>query len=142
MELEDIVEFGTKIPCFLGVFFPEDLFKLNITKTKIGFICVSDEHAIAVFISDETIEVFDPLGPANALFSPLCQFLYNNLPCKTLKISGQIQSDTSSQCAQFCLIFLMLRCLGYDYETIASYYSCDLMANDDKASALFDNLFL
>ena len=142
MELSKIRNYGRQIPCFLGVFQAEDLLKLNITKNEIGFIVVEKEHAIGIYITKTTIDVMDPLGPENAdIFSPICTFLAEHLPCKTLNMCSKIQADESQKCAKFCLLYLYLHCLGYSFTTIINYFSCDYMKNDDKVDALFDSFF-
>ena len=142
MERNDILAVGRKITCYLGTFEISELDHLNIVKNDIGFIVIEQEHAVAVYITEKSIEVFDPLGLGNsAVFSPICAFLAEHLPCKSLQISAKFQSDLSNSCAKFCLIFLYLRCHGYPFHTVHNLFSCDLVSNEHKVDALFDSLF-
>ena len=141
MDANSILRYGLQIPCFLGVFQLSDLSVLNVVK-NVCFIIIHEEHAIAVNITAETIEILDPLGPTNATtFHPVCQFLETHLPCKLLQMNSKLQSDTSSKCAIFCLLFLFLRCNNYSFQDAVNVFSCNYADNDRIAEEMFNSVF-
>lgn len=142
MDANSIVHYGRKIPCFLGVYELSDMPHINIVSNNIGFIIVHNEHAMAVFITDSTIDVLDPLGPTNKeTFGPICEFLSNHLPCKLLRMNSKLQSDDSKKCALFCLLFLFLRCQSYSFHDSISFFTCDYEGNDETIDDIFNRVF-
>ena len=143
MDVNKVLQYGLQIPCFLGVYEFKDLLDINIVKNQLGFIVIHQEHAIAVYITDETIDVLDPLGPSNVdTFGPICEFLATHLPCKRLRINSKIQSDSSNSCALFCLLFLFLRCHGQTFQDIVGAFNCDLEQNEKLVKNMFDSVFV
>jgi hypothetical protein len=142
MEGEKINKYGLKIPCYLGTFIITDLVKLNIVKNDVSLIIIHEQHAIAVYITEQTIDLFDPLGPGNKkVYSPVFKFLKEHLPCKKLNICAKIQADKSNLCAYFALVFLKLRCKGYSFCEVINLFSGDTKKNDEKIISYFDCLF-
>jgi len=142
MDVNDINSHGLNIPCFLGVFLIADLKNLNIVKNNVALIVVHQGHAIAVHITKTNIEVMDPLGMSNKkIFSPICLFLKNHLPCKKLLINSKIQSDGSDHCAKYCLVYLYLRCNHLSFHKIMLLFSCETNNNDFRVDKLFARYF-
>lgn len=143
MDGKDVVRYGSrKIPCFLGVYQLTDLNALNIVKPNVSFIVIEQGHAVAVYITDISIDLFDPLGISNSrIFSPICFFLKNHLPCKKLNINSKIQSEKSSNCAKFCLIYLYLRCKKFSFQETVRLFSCKISENDEIVADLFKKYF-
>ena len=142
MDGKDVLKYGKKIPCFLGVYLLKDVVTLNITKNDVSFIIIHNEHAVAIHITLTTIEVFEPLGFENkVIVEPICTFLKTHLPCKTLYINSKVQSDTSIDCAKYCLLFIYLRCKNYSFYKVLSLFSCDLEHNNIRLNKLFDRFF-
>ena len=139
MDVNSILRYGVKIPCFLGVYGLSDLLNINIVSNNVGFIVVHNNHSIAVFITETTIDVLDPLGPTNKeTFGPICEFLSSHLPCKLLRMNSKLQSDVSEKCALFCLVFLFLR-QCYSFHQSISFFTCDYVKNDETINNLFIN---
>jgi len=137
-----VLEYGIKIPGFLGVFMVDDLPKINIVKHDISFVVIHHEHAIAVYITENEIDILDPLGPGNfTTFGPLCEFLGTHLPCKLLRMNTKIQSNTSDKCAKFCLTFLFLRRDGESFYESVAKLNCDKPDSDKTVDFLFDQIF-
>ena len=142
MDANDVLRYAIQIPCFLGLFEFKDLLDLNIVKNNVGFIVINNEHAIAVYITDETIDVLDPLGPTNVTtFGPICEFLAIHLPCKRLRMNSKLQSDSSNNCALFCLLFLFMRCHGHSFQDVLNTFNCDLEENDKIVKNMFQSIF-
>ena len=142
MNANKILRYGLEIPCFLGVFQLPDLAKLNVVKNNVGFIVIHDDHAIAVFVTETSIDLLDPLGPQNnKTFIPICKFLSSHLPCKLLRINTKLQADSSSKCAEFCLLFLYLRCNNYSFHATVNLFTCEYDKNDQTVTNLFNMYF-
>ena len=142
MEPSKVLKHGLKIPGFLGTFPLKNLQNLNVVKNKVSFIVVNNQHAVAVYIDELTIDILDPLGFQHSeAFSTICSFLSDHSPGKTLRIGPKIQSDTSSKCAKFALVFLYLRSTGYSFMSTLQLYSHDQERNDDKVQSLFTTFF-
>ena len=143
MEARHIQQYGSQIPCFLGVFQLSDLAVLNVVKNNVSFIVIHDNHAIAVNITSTTIDVMDPLGPSNFnTIRPICEFLAIHLPCKLLQMNSKLQSDTSEKCAVFCLLFLFMRCNNYSFQEAVNVFTCDYIDNDRISQEMFNLFFI
>ena len=142
MDANSILKFGLQIPCFLGVFELSDLPVMNVVKHNVCFIVIHKNHAIAVYIATNTIDVLDPLGPTNIdTFKPICDFLDTHIPTKILRMNSKIQSDISKNCALFCLLFLYMRCNDYSFQDSVGVFSCDYIDNDKIAEDMFNSFF-
>ena len=142
MEASKVLKHGLKIPGFLGTILLKNLQDLNVVKNNVSFIVIHNKHAVAVYIDESTIDILDPLGFQHSeSFSTICSFLSNHLPGKTLRIGPQIQSDTSTKCAKFALVFLYLLSTGYSFVSTLQLYSVDKEQNDDKVQSLFTTFF-
>jgi hypothetical protein len=139
----DIKKFGSKIPCFLGCYSLKNLETVNIVKNNVGLIVINENHAIAIYITEKSIDVFDPFGNKNSkVFNPICKFLKLHLPTKILNFSAKIQAEKSNLCAKFCLVYLKLRCEGISFCEIIAYFTTELPHNDLIVTRLFKCLFL
>ena len=142
MSVENVVNFGRKIKCFLGVFSPESLTNLHVLKNNTCFIIFSNSHAIGVRIESKRVEIFDPLGFQNSkTVNFLCIFLKRHLPCKLLFVNTRIQSDKSENCAYFVLVYLYLRAAGYSLAEYLTYFSENFSKNDSRVRSLFKSAF-
>lgn len=143
MDANVVVKYGKKIKCFIGVFLIEGLKKLTILKPHTCLIVIIKNHAIALRFEQNYIELLDPLGLKNAkILSPVFQFLKRHLPCKKLLVNTKIQSDSSSECAKFSLVFLYLRNHGFSYNDFLNIFSNDFANNDVKIKVYFDKFFV
>lgn len=137
-----VKKFGIKIRNFLGVFQMADLEKLNIVKNDIGFIIIHNEHAVAVYTDEYYIDVFDSLGLEDkSILSPICVFLKEHLPCKTLRVNTKVQDSGSNTCAKYALLYLLFRSRGHSFNKIVGLFTCDYSANDKKVKKLFKHFF-
>ena len=116
---------------FAGILKLNDLDEISIFNFPISFISVLDNHWFAVFVSRESIEIFDSLGPESKLFqnNHLNEFLCNNLINRNLKIFRQVQDVGSVYCGQFVLLFLKLRA-HMTFDEISTVFSNDFTEND------------
>lgn len=124
---------------FIGVFPADkipsrkDLFELN-KRRPICLVANTDistlpgKHWTAVYIGENnTVEFFDSYGrpPQGRRIIMLCgqNYRYNN---------KQYQSSISAVCGQFCIYFLVQRCLGKTMETIQRSFSVTNLRNNDS----------
>ena len=109
---------------------------------KVCLIIIHNEHAIAIYVSENTVDVFDALGLTNVKnICPILQFLKKLLPCKSLLLNTEIQGTGSALCAKFCLVFLYLRCQGFAFVDAVSIFTCDTDDNDVLVATYFEKLF-
>lgn len=142
MDGENVVKFGVRISCFLGVFSVKHLKKMSVFKSRTCLIIIEKSHAIAVRFESSKVEVFDPLGLQNSeSLNSFFSFLKRHLPCKKLILNTKVQANTSTQCAKFCLAFLYLRNHGYSFNKFLELFSENFKENDLIIRKLFANLF-
>lgn len=61
--------------------------------------------------------------------------------CKTLKFNNQqLQSDSSSVCGHFCLMFLYYMSFGIELQTFFGVFSENLHSNDKIVELFVENL--
>lgn len=84
-------------------------------------------HWVCLFLGSEISEYFDSLGnPPLKLETFLmdrgCKYIYN---------TKKVQSDNSDVCGDYCILFSFFRCRGICFEDFLSFFSNDLMSNDE-----------
>ena len=85
------------------------------------------EHWVAMYV-DEIGDYFDPYGqkPQHAEFTN-----FMNEHCSQWSSNDHIlQSPISTVCGQYCVAFLMFRCLNISMHAFARLFTSDLIAND------------
>ena len=93
----------------------------------------SGSHWFVIFReSDETCEIFEPLGSGNirSLLSIIPRY------CRHIEVNQEpVQSKTSTRCGEFCLFFILHRFynLDLDFSTlINSIFSVNLERNESQ----------
>ena len=143
MSVGNVVKFGTRLNCFLGVFSPEMLKDLHVFKNNTCFIVFSESHALGVRIEPKRIEIFDPLGfKSSRTVNFLFQFLKRHLPCRLLFVNTKIQAESSENCAYFVLLYLFYREAGYSMAEYLNCFSENFSENDTRVRDLFRGAFL
>ena len=110
-----------------------------------GFIFNVDDskkigsHWLAVFVDDKSRGYyFDSYG-LPPLVPNIAHTLRKN--CKTFQFNDrQLQSDFSSVCGDFCLMFLYYMCFGIELQTFFDQFSENLRSNDDIAREFVEKL--
>jgi hypothetical protein len=92
------------------------------------------QYWLVFYVPDKgPIEYFDPLGKIPSYYQKSFEkFLFNN-STGYLFSSKPVQSSKSSACGYFCLFFAALRCDGYSFEEIMSFFNLE---NLDKNTEL------
>ena len=130
---------------FIGVFAEDQLRNLSITSFP-SFLVVNldssymrGSHWIALRISSESIEIFDPLG-FQILNWPripchLLQFLQRWSSHRQTSLCPVIQSKKSVLCGYFCIIFILCRQF-MSFQRILSHFKIR-KCNDNRLIKLF-----
>ena len=119
---------------FIGVFAEDQLRNLSITSFPSNLVVNLDSsymrgsHWIALRISSESIEIFDPLG---------FQILnWPRIPChRQTSLCPVIQSKKSVLCGYFCIIFILCRQF-MSFQRILSHFKIR-KCNDNRLIKLF-----
>ena len=130
----------TCTPNFIGCFAENEVTNLTITSYPCSLIINLDHdnlpgsHWVAVYISKETLEVWDTLGfrildwpriPCNLL-----KFLHRYVFNRRVIISKRIQSSSSILCGYFCIYFIICRQF-LSFQTIVNTFNSDFNRNDN-----------
>ena len=131
------------LPCFAGVF-PCDRIP-SIQHLPKAFIINTDKHDesgqhwVAIYISDDKNGYyFDSYGmpPIN---KEIQQFLNTN--CTSWKYNTRcIQGLNSIKCGQFCVLFIILKAIGYTFNQITYLFTENYKLNDLFIQKIFDVL--
>jgi len=98
------------LPNFGGIFYSTDLEKITFIGFPVAILIFHKDHWISIYIDEECLEVFDPLGViTNSTFKFLHFFLSTHIQNKILHCSPRIQSANHSNCGQFNICFLFSR---------------------------------
>ena len=105
----------------------------------VGMLVYHEEHWICLYIDDDIIEIFDPLGfVTNSTFKALHLFLATHMQKKVLLCSPRIQAATHSNCGKFAVSFLYWRLsCEKDLLSFIELFSTD----QSKNSQLINNFF-
>ena len=142
MEIAEIERNGRQIHNFLGVYSISQLNSITIAKNNICLIVFANDHAIGIYVSGKTFEIYDPLGLENFKeLDKLCEFIVCNAISRKLLVSSQIQSDTSMECAKIVLVLLLLRSQNVKFQDVTEMFHCDVRQNDEIAKNLFKKHF-
>ena len=142
MEISEIQERGRRIHNFLGVFTTSQLNSINILKDNVCLMIYTTNHAIGLYISTKTLDIYDPLGLKNFReLDNLCEFVVTHAIGRKLKISSQIQSDESDVCAKISLVCLLMRSQNINFEDITQTFCENFSENDALAAKLFEKYF-
>ena len=142
MDVKQISENGRRIHNFLGVFELRNLNSIRLLKDDICLIVIRNNHAIGIYVSPGTFEIYDPLGLQVLKESEkLCEFIFANALSRKLLVSSQIQSPESENCAKIVLVLLLLRANQNSFEEITEKFRGTLDEKDSLATNLFQKLF-
>lgn len=128
----------------VGVY-PNDLIP-QIWQKPIAFICNTDDskkpgsHWISIYVNKKSEAFFFDSYGLEPYVTNIANLLRKN--CKTVKFNDrQIQSESSSVCGQFCLMFLYYMTHGIDANSFLNLFSeKNLLTNDKIAEEFVENL--
>ena len=136
-----------KCPNFIGVFPQDTLQNMHIRQLPVSFIINLDlsnqtgSHWIAVYITKNTVEVWDSLALSKTYLKQhgkyLLRFLKQFKLNRTFFGSKKLQSDVSNLCGFYCLFFLIHR-QEHKFKECQSYFT-DIKTNDDRLSKYFSS---
>ena len=124
---------------FVGCFAENELAKLTLTSFPCSLIVNLDHenlpgsHWIALFITKQSIEIWDTLG-FRILNWPripctLLKFLHRQLLSRRVVISNRIQSSQSILCGFYCIFFII--CRPYlSFRELSATFSSKFSLND------------
>ena len=85
------------------------------------------EHLVAMYV-DEIGDYFDPYGQ-KPQYAEFTNFM-NEHCSQWLPKDRMLQSPIYTVCGQYCVAFLMFRCLNISMHAFAPLFTSDLIAND------------
>ncbi len=100
----------------------------------------SGMHWVAFFVTRTHAEFFDSYGlkPQKQEF---LEFLQANAPTWFYN-SKKLQGAISTTCGQYCVLYLMHRCRGVDFQTFLDHFSSlQLHLNDRTANDIVNDFF-
>ena len=126
-------------PQFVGCFAENELSRLTITSFPCSLIVNLDHetlpgsHWVALFITQQTIEIWDTLG-FRILDWPripctLLKFLHRQLLSRRVIISKRIQSSDSVLCGFYCIFFVICRPF-LSFNALSAKFSSKFSLND------------
>jgi len=130
------------LPNFGGIFYAADLGQIAVVSYPVGILIYSKEHWVSVYLSDEYIEVMDPLGfMYNSSFHFLHLFLKINMQKRELRCSPRIQAATFSNCGKYCIAYLYHRLLSHkNLSSFLKNFSADQTQNNLIINKLFKKI--
>jgi len=131
-----------RLPNFGGIFYSSDLQKITFIGFPVAILIFHKDHWISIYIDEECLEVFDPLGViTNSALKFLHFFLSTHLQNKILHCSPRIQSANHSNCGQFniCFLFSRLNC-ERSMNSFLNLFSSDQHSNSDLIEKLFNEI--
>ena len=137
----------TNSPNFIGCYAQDELKTLSIRSLPVYLVVNFDHshssgtHWIAVHITHNTLEIFDPLGFNTSRWPNiphfLLDFLHKYSTKRRIKISNEIQSRSSALCGFYCIYFILRR--TYTTFTVCNkFFSASLYKNDDILISFFN----
>ena len=126
-------------PQFSGCYAENELANLTITSFPCSMIVNLDHeslpgsHWVALYITKESIEIWDTLG-FRILDWPripctLLKFLHRNIFSRRVIISKRIQSNESVLCGFYCIFFIICRPF-LSFNTLSAKFSSKFVLND------------
>ena len=126
-------------PQFIGCFAENELSRLTLTSFPCSLIVNLDHenlpgsHWVALFITQQTIEIWDTLG-FRILDWPripctLLRFLHRQLLSRRVIVSKRIQSPKSILCGFYCIFFIICRPF-LSFHSLCAHFSPKLSLND------------
>ena len=134
-----IIEILSCTPQFAGCYAENQLSELTITSFPCSLIVNLDHeklpgsHWVALFITKQSIEIWDTLG-FRILDWPripctLLKFLHRQLLSRRIIVSKRIQSSESVLCGFYCIFFII--CRPYlSFNALSETFSTKLSLND------------
>ena len=134
-----IIEILSCTPQFIGCFAENELARLTLTSFPCALIVNLDHqnlpgsHWVALYITKESIEIWDTLG-FRILDWPripctLLRFLHRQLLSRRVIISKRIQSTQSVLCGFYCIFFIICRPF-LSFNAISANFTSKFSLND------------
>lgn len=134
-QIESILEkdkFSKKI--FIATL-PRDIFLSKEIQYPSAYVCNLDDsskggsHWVALYFTNDKCEYFDSYG-LPPLFNDMMSKISNNSK-EILWNQQTIQSDKTTVCGQYCIMYILLRCRNYSlYEIVNIFSPHNLELND------------
>ena len=126
-------------PQFIGCFAENELSRLTLTSFPCSLIVNLDHqnlpgsHWVALFITKQTIEIWDTLG-FRILDWPripctLLKFLHRQLLSRRVIVSKRIQHSESVLCGFYCIFFIICRPF-LSFHALSANFSANFSIND------------
>ena len=125
---------------FGGIFQEKQLPSVRILSYPVSFIILVEQHWIAVFITEKTIEIIDSNGflGLKSMSKNLRTFLMVHIRGKHFESTPKLQMDDSDTCGLFAVSFLYYRSkVNLTICNFCDYFSSDLRKNTSLISAIF-----
>lgn len=130
-------------PCYQGVYALNKIPKLK--KLPCAIIINTDpsskpgQHWVSVMIDEEgNGEYFDSFG-VQPYLKEIIHYLDNSCSNGWCYNPIALQSTFSTTCGHYCVLYVMLRCLGYTYDEYINKFSCNTLENDSIMIKIFGN---
>lgn len=126
---------------FVGVYSSDNMPHLDppfcfIVNTQPSF--KRGEHWCAFFVTKENIEFFDSYGRTVLNPSLPVEFAEYTKKRECLCNNLFLEGIFSTTCGDFCIYYIVLRCLGYSYENILRSFSRNRIVNDNIVTNFVD----
>ena len=113
-----------KMKTYGGMFRASDLDKLVICSVPVTIIVHTDDHWMAVYISSKTVEVMDSLGLCRTnINKKIINFICSQIQSKSFYVTPKLQTNDSTLCALYCILFVKLKEDGFTFEKILALFS-------------------
>ena len=111
MNAKSVQDLARKLKNFGGIFSVDQLAYVKIISYPVALIVNDENHWIAIYISDNVVEVCDSSGylKNDNLDLSLRKLLKLHFYNKDFFATPRLQSDDSQNCALYCLSYLYIR---------------------------------
>ena len=100
----------------------------------------SGQHWVAFFCNDQYLECFDSFGANPAKYSP---YIAEWIKSGGLRVKQKevLQSQDSTVCGQYCMLFILCRCRNISYENFMSMFGKNKNVNDRLVCKIVNKCF-
>ena len=113
---------------FGGIFELSQLARIKLVSLPISLILLIDEHWIAIFVTEKSLEILDSSGFMRFAVKrkKIRSFLCPLIRYKSFTVSPQLQKDGTKSCGLFAVSFIYMRTLTDISlcEFLTSFQSC------------------
>ena len=91
------------------------------------------------FPTSNNPEFFDSLGHESSFYNEKFQYLLIREGYQYKRNTVRLQNYNSVYCGLYCLLYIFMRCNGYDFSSIVHKFSDDLYYNDVKVKDMLSS---